>query len=75
MVDNLREQASFTEDEEHLNPNDPRVVKPPKVRRTFDQVTGMSAAQRFILLVMLSVMVVLLGTMFLVLSGKVVPPF
>ena len=70
MLDNLRDQASFQEEEEPLDPNAP---KPPKPRRSFDQITGMTAQQRFALAVMLSIMVCLLGTVFLLISGKIVP--
>jgi hypothetical protein len=75
MLDNLRDQASFQEEEEPVEPNTP---KPPKVRgprRSFDQITGTNARQRFALAVMLSIIVCLLGTMFLVISGKIVPSF
>ncbi len=72
MLDNLRDQTSFQEEDEPLDPNAP---KPPKPRRSFDQITGMTAQQRFALAVMLSVVVCLLGTMFLFLSGKMVPSF
>ncbi|HEY5269962.1 MAG TPA: hypothetical protein VII97_06465 [Anaerolineales bacterium] len=69
MLDNLRDQASFQEEE----PLDPNAPKPPKPRRSFDQITGMTAQQRFALAVMLSIMVCLLGTVFLLISGKIVP--
>jgi len=73
MLDNLRNQASFTPDEEPPDPNAPEPPKPRKPRRSFDQITGTTARQRFILALMLVVMIGLLGTMFLVISGKVVP--
>ena len=76
MLDNLRDQASFQEEEEPLNPNAPKPPKPRKQRkprRSFDQITGMTAKQRFALAVMLSIMVCLLGTMLLLVSGKIVP--
>jgi len=81
MLDNLRDQASFLEEEqppetnkpiEHTSPKLPKERKP---RRSFDQVTGMTAKQRFILAVMLLVMVCLLGIMLLVITGKVIPSF
>jgi hypothetical protein len=75
MLDNLREQASFQEDEEPLDPGLTEAPKPPKRRRSFDQITGTTAQQRFALAVMLLVIVCLLGTMFLFLSGKMVPSF
>ena len=73
MLDNLRDQASFQEEEEPLNPNAPKPPKQRKPRRSFDQITGMTAKQRFALAVMLSIMVCLLGTMLLLVSGKIVP--
>jgi hypothetical protein len=71
MLDNLRDQASFQEEEEPLDPNAP---KPPKPRRSFDQIIGMTAPQRFTLAVMLLIIVSLLGAMFLLISGKIVLP-
>ncbi len=75
MLDNLREQASFKEEEEPLDPHAPKPPKPRKPRRSIDQITGMTAQQRFLLAVMLFVMVCLLGTMFLLLAGKIAVPF
>jgi hypothetical protein len=76
MLDDLRNQASF----------DPGKEPPPEItpvkrsrqmgeRRSFDQMTGMTAAQRFILAVMLFAIVCLLGFAGLVVTGKIVPPF
>jgi hypothetical protein len=75
MLDDLRNQTSFQEEEEPLEPIKPKAPKPRKPRRSIDQVTGMTAQQRFVLAVMLFVMVCLLGTMFLLLAGKIVLPF
>jgi hypothetical protein len=75
MLDNLRNQASFQPDEEPLPTSLPEAPKPPKPRRTFDQMTGMTAQQRFMLSVMLLVMACLLGVIFLVIMGKVILPF
>jgi hypothetical protein len=72
MLDNLRDQISFQEEAEPL---DPKAPKPPKPRRSFDQITGMTAQQRFALAVILTIVVSLLGAMLLVISGKVVPSF
>jgi hypothetical protein len=74
MLDNLRDQASFQE-EEISELDAPQASKPIKRKRSFDQVTGMTAQQRFILAVMLLVIICLLGTMFLVIAGKIVPTF
>jgi hypothetical protein len=78
MLDNLRKETDdtsfFTEEEQP--PEEPE-QKPRKVRRhrTFDQITGMTAFQRFILAMMLLITVCLLGSMLLILTGKVVPTF
>ena len=69
MLDNLPNQASFQEEKELLDPNTP------KPRRNFDQMTGMTAPQRFALAVMFLILVSLLGTMFLLISGRIVPAF
>ena len=76
MLDDLRNQASFDPDKD----TPPAIIpaKQPKVdrgRRSFDQVTGMTAAQGFILAVMLFAIVCLLGFAGLIITGKVVPPF
>jgi hypothetical protein len=76
MLDNLRNQASFTPDEEEpLEPVQPEEPKPPKPHRSIDQITGTTDKQRLLLAVMLLVMVCLLGTIFLLITGKVVLPF
>ena len=81
MLDNLRDQASFLEEEQPPETNKPIEHAPPKLpkerkpHRSFDQITGMTAKQRFILAVMLLVMVCLLGIMLLVITGKVIPSF
>jgi hypothetical protein len=75
MLDNLRNQASFQPEEEPQPTSLPEPPQPPKPRRTFDQITGMTAQQRFMLSVMLLVMVCLLGSIFLVILGKVILPF
>ena len=74
MLDNLRDQASFTEEEPPPDPNPPEPPKPPRPRSGLDQATGTTAPQRFILAVLLSIFVCLLGTMYLVISGKMVLP-
>lgn len=77
MLDNLREQSddSFFKEEEPT-PETPE-QKPGKIRRrrTFDQVTGMTAFQRFVLSVMFFLTICLLGFMLLVFTGKIVPSF
>ena len=74
MLDNLRDQASF-KDDEPLESEAPKLPKPRKPRRSFDQITGMTAQQRFALAVMLSIVVCLLGVMLLLITGKMVPSF
>jgi len=59
-------------------PKPPKPPKPPRMRkprRSIDEMTGMTARQRFALAVMLFVIVGLLGTMLLIISGKMIPPF
>lgn len=79
MLDNLREQASssayFKEDEDAPAFEEKPAVVIPRARRTFDQVTGTTAQQRFMLAAILLVMFCLVGAMFLVLSEKIVLPF
>jgi hypothetical protein len=75
MLDNLRNQASFQDDQE---PSDPNESKPPRQRRqlrSIDEITHMTARQRFALAIMFLIVVCLLGTMLLIIGGKVVPPF
>ena len=77
MLDNLRDQASSLPmfQDETPKPDLPDQPKPPKPRRTFDQMTGMTALQRFTLVFMLFVIVCLLGVTLLILTNKVVLPF
>jgi hypothetical protein len=76
MLDNLRSQASFTPvEEEPVEPSQPEEPKPPTPHRTIDQITGTTDKQRLLLALMLLVVVCLLGSIFLLMSGKVVLPF
>jgi len=75
MLDDIRNQASFQEEEEPLDPKAPKPPKPRGPRRNLDEITGMTAQQRFALALMLTIMVCLLGTMWLLISGKMVPSF
>ncbi len=78
MLDNLRDQASFQEEKEptdHKEIKEPRQRKPRKPSRSLDEITHMTAGQRFALAVMLLIIVALLGTMLLIISGKVALPF
>jgi hypothetical protein len=75
MLDNLRNESSFQPDEpEPMEIIQPEHPKPPKRRRSFDQMTGTNARQRFMLALMLLVMVCLLGVILLVFTGKVAIP-
>ncbi len=82
MLDNLRSQTSFQPDAEEIpesfEPEQPKkavkVKAPKKPLPTLDQVTRMKAPQRFMLAVMLAIVVCLLGTALLVLTGKMVLP-
>jgi hypothetical protein len=75
MLDNLRSQASFTPDEEELpESGQSEAPKPPKIHRSIDQITGTTDRQRLMLAVMLLVMVCLLGSLFLLITGTVVLP-
>jgi hypothetical protein len=77
MLDNLRDQASsspyFQQDDEPL-PEPQGPVGPPP-RRSIDQITGMTAQQRFIIAIMLLVVACLLGSMALMVTGRFVLPF
>jgi len=79
MLDNLRDQTSSTPffQEEKPAPKKPdkldKPKPPPSPRRSLDQLTGMTAPQRFFLALMLLMIVCLLGIALLVLTGKVVP--
>lgn len=86
MFENLRNEAGFFQDdgEEEQQifdtrppaPKKKKVAKPAKrPRRTFDQITGTTPFQRFVLAVMLFITVCLMGTMFLLITEKMVPSF
>lgn len=74
MLDNLRNQSSFQE-EDPTEPKTSQESKERKPRRTLDQVTHLTPQQRFALALMLLIIVVLLGVVLLLISGKVVLPF
>jgi uncharacterized membrane protein len=77
MLDNLRDQAAQSEyfqEEEAPAFEEPVLTRRP-ARRGIDQITGMTAQQRFLLAFMFLILVCLLGTMFLLVTGRVVPPF
>ena len=74
MLDNLRDQATF-QDDEPPESEAPKPIKQRKPRRSIDQITGTTALQRFILAIMFSIVVCLLGCVFLIFTQKVIPPF
>jgi len=75
MLDNLRNQASFTPDEEELvEHGQPEEPEPPKPYHSIDQITGTTDKQRLLLAVMVLVIVCLLGAIFLLITGKVILP-
>lgn len=76
MLDNLRDQAASPQnfEENEPKPELPGLRKPPKRRKTLDQAIGMTAPQRFFVAFMLFIMVFLLGTALLVVTGTVVIP-
>ncbi len=69
MLDDLRNsaEASFIEEESVL---EAKKLVPSKERRFL----GMTAAQRFILVFLLLILVVVLGTLFLLVSSKMILP-
>ncbi len=79
MFDNLRNESGFIEEEEpaeEIAPQKPDALRPVyKRRRTFDQVTGTTPFQRFVLASMLLVMVCLIGVALLLFTEKIVPSF
>ena len=63
MLDDLRNSADFKEE--------PQAV-PGKKRKKSKKFLGMTAPQRFIFVLMLLILVVVLGSMCLMITGKVV---
>lgn len=75
MLDNLRDQAAsspFFQQEEIPMAEQAAAAPPP--RKTLDRLTGMNAQQRLILAVMLFVVVCLMGTLMLLVTGRFVLP-
>jgi len=69
MLDDLRNtaEASFLEEE---SVQQREALRPPKEKRFL----GMTAAQRFILSVLMLILVVVMGTLMLLVTGKMVLP-
>jgi len=79
MLDNLRDQESsplFQDEDDNENNEildlDFKTKNNRKIRGNF---LGLKSQQLFILLVLLLMVVFLLGAMFLLVTGKIVPPF
>lgn len=77
MLDNLRtnSEADLTPQEDPAQAGAEPVMKPPRPRRTFDQVTSTTAVQRMILACLLFVTVCLMGFLVLIFTGRIVPSF
>ncbi len=77
MLDDLRNQPETAFFQEEESPSEEPDQKPGKVRRkrSFDQVVGMNAFQRFVLSVMLLITVCLLGFMLLFFTDSIYLPF
>ncbi len=72
MLDDLRNSASFL-DEEETKPQEEKVVIPHTIRRKRKQqrVLGLTAQQRFIISLVLFAMVCLLGVIALSVAGRI----
>ncbi len=74
MFDNLREQANsspFYEEEAQFQPA-AGTPSPSPVRRSSGRLLGLTSIQRFVLAVMLMMIVCLLGSVTLLVTGKIV---
>jgi hypothetical protein len=77
MLDSFRDpsdDAFFKEEEPAQEIPEPKTGKSFR-HRTFDQITGTTAFQRFTLSLMLLITICLLGFMLLVFTGKIIPSF
>ena len=73
MFDNLRDDANsslYEEDDTELFPEEEAVSAAPR-RKADGKLLGMTSMQRFIIAMMLMIAVCTLGTMCLLLTGKV----
>lgn len=77
MLDNLRNQASSSPlfQEEESPPEAPKRPKTPRRQQNLARAFGLNAQRRFFLAFMLFIVVALLGSALLLITGKVVPPF
>lgn len=71
MFDNLRNDAESSFYEEDTLPPDDELIAPAPQRKSSGNLLGMTSAQRFIIAVMLMIAVCTLGTMCLLLTGKI----
>ena len=73
MFDNLRDDAasSLYEEEDTLFPEEEVKASPPPKRKSSGKLLGMTPIQRFVIAVMLMIAVCTLGTMCLLLTGKI----
>jgi len=74
MLDDLRNTASSAPEE----PVAPELVPsgiPPARQGTRPLFLGMTAAQRFVIVLMMFIMTCILGTFCLIVTEKIVPPF
>jgi hypothetical protein len=74
MLDNLRDQAASSPFFQEEEPLPEPVPEGPPPRKTLDQMIGMNTQQRLIIALMLLVVVCLLGTMMLLVTGRFVLP-
>lgn len=72
MFDNLRDDAaSLYEEEDTLFPEEEIQPKAPAKRKSSGNLLGMTPTQRFIIAVMLMVAICTMGTMCLLVTGKI----
>ena len=71
MLDDLRDDADFVEEDDELKENNQDVYK---TRGSQTYFLGMNPVQRFVVAVMILLMVCILGSFFLLISGTIVLP-
>ncbi|MGZ6316828.1 MAG: hypothetical protein ACXWNQ_06165 [Anaerolineales bacterium] len=74
MFDNLRDQANstpFYEDETQFRESEGMSAPPPPAKPTNLRFMGMTPPQRFIVAVMFLISICVLGTMLLLLTGRI----
>jgi anti-sigma factor RsiW len=74
MLDDLRNSLMDPYDEEEVHEEKPQRQAPKASRSSSDTFMGMTAAQRFIVALMVLMMVCLLGAFFLLVTGKIALP-